>query len=66
MSDDLKAEYAEILSIKDTDLLSNFDRDQKRKLMSIRGPYFKVFLPNPEISDTPFFEDRILEVEYLM
>ena len=45
MNDDLKREYHDILSIKDTDLLSDLSRSDKRKLMYIRGPYFRVFLP---------------------
>lgn len=34
--------------------------------MSVRGPYFKVFLPSPDVNDTPYFEDGVLEFEYLM
>ena len=64
MSQELTADYAKIQQIKDNANLLELTREEKRKLIFLRGPYFKLFMKNGDESGFPVFEDYMLQLDY--
>ena len=56
-----KGKYQKTLKIKESDDIIDLTREEKRKLMFVRGPYFKPFEKKEDVVD---FNDNILSLEY--
>ncbi len=60
MSQELSSDFARVQQIKENAILQELTREEKRKLIFIRGPYFKLFLKDNDEGGSPIFEDYML------